>query len=243
LGSFRYSTHAPAVWDFLPGPDYGMVLMATDDFNERLDTKTDIDGRTWFDNSSQALVKSNSMLVQVAPNGQLDAQYVQACAGAPTNYNQLSHEMRLDHSSPDLDALTTATSIRAFPALNVTTTLGTVAPCTSTVNCARDTRRATYDAAAGNTIVRWHRAAGELELVYDLFDFVRERDPAASRSWPRSDPRRAPPAPRVRRGWASPRLAARVARSDAVRGVLSPMQRTRRRLAGRPPPASWRRFP
>ena len=176
---WTYATHAPAAWDFLPAPDYGMVLMATADFNERVDREDDAApgaGRVWRENGT--LVRSNSMLVEVAPSGELAAQHVQACAGAPAAYNQLSHEARVERAS--LDVLTTTTTIRRFPELNVTTRLGTAASCdpnaSSSVACARDARARVFNYAAGCAVSRWHRDDDGLELVYDLFDIVDPRD-------------------------------------------------------------------
>ena len=119
-----YATHAPAVWDWLPGPGYGMVLLSTADHNVQILAERGVndgaladDGLTRLDNATGRLARSNSMMMQVSPTGALERQYVQSCGGAPTNYNLLSHEMRVDGSSPGLSVLTTATTIRAFPEL------------------------------------------------------------------------------------------------------------------------------
>ena len=119
-----YSTHAPAVWDWLPGPEYGMVLLSTADHNVQILSERGVndgaladDGLTRLDNATGKLARANSMMMQVSPTGALERQYVQSCGGAPTNYNLLSHEMRVDSTSPGLSVLTTATTIRAFPEL------------------------------------------------------------------------------------------------------------------------------
>ena len=119
-----YATHAPAVWDWLPGPGYGMVLLSTADHNVQILSERGVndgaladDGLTRLDNATGKLARANSMMMQVSPTGALERQYVQSCGGAPTNYNLLSHEMRVDGSSPGLSVLTTATTIRAFPEL------------------------------------------------------------------------------------------------------------------------------
>ena len=198
-----YATHAPAVWDWLPGPGYGMVLLSTADHNVQILSERGVndgaladDGLTRLDNATGKLARANSMMMQVSPTGALERQYVQSCGGAPTNYNLLSHEMRVDGSSPGLSVLTTATTIRAFPELKarerersplsarnvpsltsrapraakVTTLLGTRSPCSSTVLCEPDSLVQVFAHAAGTQVVRWHRDANNVELVYGLFD-------------------------------------------------------------------------
>ena len=116
-----YATHAP-VWDWLPGPAAAWCCSArgpqrADPLGARRERRRAADGLTRLDNATGKLARANSMMMQVSPTGALERQYVQSCGGAPTNYNLLSHEMRVDGSSPGLSVLTTATTIRAFPEL------------------------------------------------------------------------------------------------------------------------------
>ena len=52
----------------------------------------------------------------------------------------------------------------------MTTLLGTRSPCSSTVLCEPDSLVQVFAHAAGTQVVRWHRDANNVELVYGLFD-------------------------------------------------------------------------
>ena len=54
------------------------------------------DGRRWT---------ANSQMQQISPLGKLVRHYVSACTGHPLNYNAVSHECRVDHTSPRYDVL------------------------------------------------------------------------------------------------------------------------------------------
>ena len=85
----------PGVWDFLPEADgYSMVLLEVG--YDR--PTTDSYGVHWT---------ANSALSEVAPDGSLQTQYVQSCTGGPMNYNQMTHELRVDTTDPDRRVLTT----------------------------------------------------------------------------------------------------------------------------------------
>ena len=96
-------------------------------------------------------------------------RYAQACSGAPANYNQLSHELRIDHGSPDLRALTTVSAARVL----ANTTLRKRAGRGFVV----DVR---YDFFLGASVAAWHRAAGVVQPLVDLWDVA---DPARSAAW------------------------------------------------------------
>jgi hypothetical protein len=49
----------------------------------------------------------NGPATQVSPKGDMENQYIQACSGSPMNYNALTHELRVDHTSDTLRVLTT----------------------------------------------------------------------------------------------------------------------------------------
>ena len=55
-----------------------------------------------------------AQLQQVSPLGVLERQFVQGCTGAPRNYNEMTHELRIDPTSPDLRALTFVSTLRSF---------------------------------------------------------------------------------------------------------------------------------
>ena len=55
-----------------------------------------------------------AQLQQVSPLGVLEHQFVQGCTGAPRNFNQMTHELRIDPTSPDLRALTFVSTLRSF---------------------------------------------------------------------------------------------------------------------------------
>ena len=140
----------PAVWDFLPASEgYAVVLLEVAYAQKWKDAKT---GKYW---------NANSMMAQVSPLGELVHQYVQACTGTPENYNQITHELRVDSTSDDLRVLTSVSKLGLFP----------------------DTRMHVQDGPAddnpwkaehfqGIEIAAWHRADGTLQPLYDLFDYA-----------------------------------------------------------------------
>ena len=105
---------------------------------------------------------ANSQLQQISPLGALRAQYVSACTGDPLNYNQITHECRVDATSARGDVLTTRMKGKLLPDTDVRDffkpDLGTL--------------RTKADTFYGSEIVRWNREANVVEPLYDLFDFA-----------------------------------------------------------------------
>lgn len=194
-----YHLRSTVGWDFLPyasdGTGGGIVLMS-DSLKQSLTWKTyddadddDDDSRAASTRHDDALLAvrstptthhwlANSQLQHVTPYGELESQFVQGCTGAALNYNQLSHELRLDHTSADLDGLVIRQNARAYP--NVTITWEGSAK----------TRHTHVDALLGSAVMRWRRHAGSsgdadsdggvLEQLYDLFDYAApDTQPAA----------------------------------------------------------------
>ena len=62
----------------------------------------------------------------------------QACTGAPMAYNQLTHEMRVDATSPDRRVLTTAVKMAYYPKTHVSVKEGLTAA--ENVKCDVDRR-------------------------------------------------------------------------------------------------------
>ena len=69
----------------------------------------------WKDAKTGKYWNANSMMAQVSPLGELVHQYVQACTGTPENYNQITHELRVDSTSDDLRVLTSVSKLGLFP--------------------------------------------------------------------------------------------------------------------------------
>ena len=104
----------PQVWDFLPASqNYSMVLL---EVGYDKGWKADDDAAPYW--------KANSVLLQVSADGALEHQYVQACSGSPLNFNQLTHEMRVDHTSPDLRVLVTRSKMKMLPNVTVNVRTG-----------------------------------------------------------------------------------------------------------------------
>ena len=145
----------PQVWDFLPASqNYSMVLL---EVGYDKGWKADDDAAPYW--------KANSVLLQVSADGALEHQYVQACSGSPLNFNQLTHEMRVDHTSPDLRVLVTRSKMKMLP--NVTVNVRTGRDTTSS---SRENR------FGGVEIAAWHRADGTLQPLYDLWDYASPDD-------------------------------------------------------------------
>ncbi len=157
---------APGAWDFLPAADgYAMVLLEVG----YADPFSTADGRRW---------RANSALLQVDPWGALQTQYVQACSGAALNYNQLSHEMRVDHTSADRRVLTTRMKVKRLP--------GGVQ--VRVVDAPKETSTWTSDAFVGVEVVAWHRDANVVSGVHDLWDVASPDEPSwdpAETTWKR----------------------------------------------------------
>jgi len=51
----------------------------------------------------------------ISPLGALRQQYISSCSGDPANYNQLTHECRVDATSARRDVLSTRMTVRHFP--------------------------------------------------------------------------------------------------------------------------------
>ena len=114
----------------------------------------------------------NSQLHQISPLGELREQYLQACTGRPLNYNQISHECRVDRASADASVLTTMYNLKHFANIWA----GTVT--------ASGTDWTQYDTVVGQKIMRWDRAANRLQEVYDMFDVASpDEDMFESAAW------------------------------------------------------------
>ena len=128
------------------------------------------DGRRW---------RANSALLQVDPWGALQTQYVQACSGAALNYNQLSHEMRVDHTSADRRVLTDAHEGEAAAGRRAGA---------RRVDAPKETSTWTSDAFVGVEVVAWHRDANVVSGVHDLWDVASPDEPSwdpAETTWKR----------------------------------------------------------
>ena len=131
---------------------------------------------------------ANSRLVQLAPSGELSREYVQGCAGAPANYNQLGRELRVEASSPRASALTSASVVEKYA--------GGIE--LSSPGAARwdDDVLTKADHFVGGTVSRWHRESNKLEHVYNLFEFFAPTTCAGRRARKRARARaRASPPP------------------------------------------------
>ena len=109
-----YHLYSVETWDFLPG--YDLVVQADADGRpshkyKRRDDDASANGTVW---------ESNSQLQQISPFGLLTTQYISVCAGHPLNYNGISHECRVDHTSPRYDVLTTRMKGARYPRTNIT---------------------------------------------------------------------------------------------------------------------------
>ena len=101
-----YHLYAAESWDFLPG--YDIVLQADSDSHHNkhdyvapLVAMPASASREDGVNATQPHHwTANSQLQQVSPLGALTNQYIAACAGAPMNFNKITHECRVDASSP-----------------------------------------------------------------------------------------------------------------------------------------------
>ena len=157
------------VWDFLPGGD--VVMLAGSDGNDEVDalvTTEPVSGgatRTW---------QPTSHLQQVTPLGALADALVTQCTGDPTNYNGLTHECRVDATTPAHAVLSTRALVKHYPG-----TLAEFMPETHD----GETTTAVYDYWFGSEIVRWNRADGRVEPLYDLFDFANPRDDMFAYNW------------------------------------------------------------
>ena len=156
---WAYALDAPASWDFLP-PDAatGASSMVA------LGVLFSKEWATADDGGATRHWNANSMLAQVSPSGALERQHVHGCTGAPHNYNQLTHELRVDHTSADKRVLTFATKMGTYPAT-------TLRERTSKAVVNRET----YDVFLGMQVAAWHRARGEVEIVHDLCDCAAPR--------------------------------------------------------------------
>ena len=149
----------PAVWDFLPASkDYAMVLLQTGySWGSKGASVEASDGERWA---------ANSALSQVRVDGALEHIHVQACTGAPMNYNALSHELRVDHTAEgDERVLTTAYKMGFYAAVKLRVKKG----LTESVNWR-------VDRFLGVGIDAWRPEEGTLEPLYDMFDFAAPDD-------------------------------------------------------------------
>ena len=93
---------------------------------------------------------------QISPGGDIQTQYFQACTGSPENYNILSHELRIEASSPDGSVLTTATIVEKYPDVTLHS------PGMQNWN---DDTSTVADHFLGGSVSRWHRKENKLELL------------------------------------------------------------------------------
>ena len=140
-------------WDFLPDGD--VVLQADAQGRAPLACEERGTGRRWA---------ANSQLQQISPLGQLRAQYVSACTGDPLNYNQITHECRVDATSARHDVLTTRLRGELFPNVTVRYKDGP-----------DDDTAKREDTFFGSEIVRWNREDNVIEPLYNLFDLASPR--------------------------------------------------------------------
>ena len=96
------------------------------------------DSRVWL---------ANSQLQHITPFGELVTQFVQGCTGRALNFNQLTHELKVDRSSRHLDALVLRQRARAYPNVSLTW------------DGAAEERVAHVDALLGTALMRWRRTA------------------------------------------------------------------------------------
>ena len=155
-----------AEFDFLPDGD--VVLQADAQGRAPLACEERGTGRRWA---------ANSQLQQISPLGQLRAQYVSACTGDPLNYNQITHECRVDATSARGDVLTTRMKGKLLPDTDVRDffkpDLGTL--------------RTKADTFYGSEIVRWNREANVVEPLYDLFALAKPGDELQTKCIVRDD--------------------------------------------------------
>ena len=69
-----------------------------------------------FDVSCDTILPVEYVEIQsISVRGELETQHIQACTGSPMNYNQITHEMRVDPTSPDRRVLSTAIKMSEYP--------------------------------------------------------------------------------------------------------------------------------
>ena len=140
----------PAVWDFLPASEGHAMVLLLEGYDMLYEGAG---GERW---------RANSALLQVAPDGALERQYVQACTGTPMNFNGLTHELRVDHTSDELRVLTVGYRMGAYDDKTVALKTGP------------DGNEELWhvDKFAGVRVFAWDRDASKLHELYDMFDFA-----------------------------------------------------------------------
>ena len=177
-----YHVYSLESWDFLP--DFGIVLQADADSHD--DPADGIAATPGSDGADSKHWRAISQLQQITPPGHLVSQYIARCAGSPLNYNQLSHECRVDASgarAADDDAgaargaqgarvLTTRTRGKRIPA---TTVLQQFEP--------GSVEDSVEDTFYGSEIVSWDRETNEIEQLYDMFDLASPETDMFPQGW------------------------------------------------------------
>ena len=138
-------------WDFLPGGD--VVLQANAQGGFEVNTSLRETAVAGGDGRGVRRWRANSQMQQISPLGELRTQFVSACTGDPTNYNQLTHECRVDQSNPRNDVYTTRMKVRHLPG---TSLLMRTTPT--------DDDEETWDYWYGVEVVRWNRV--DLSLIH-----------------------------------------------------------------------------
>ena len=160
-------------WDFLP--DSHDLVLQSENSGNMFGDKPGLawKGTTTEDNGRTRHWAGNSQLHQISPLGELREQYLQSCTGKPLNYNQISHECRVDTGDGGAsDVLTTMYNVRHFDKVSA----GTVT--------ASGTDWTDYDTVVGQKVVKWNRDTNKISTVYDMFDLASpEKDMFESAAW------------------------------------------------------------
>ena len=164
-----YNVPSPMSWDFLPagapgGVDGRGAVACPRGVAGGVDDWTT--ARAWGRRAVRRWV-ANSQLTQLAPDGRMQAQYVRGCTGRPLNYNQLTHELRVDHTSADLRVIATTYKVqRREPGVAMR----------EYDNLHFREWNTTYDTFLGQEVVAWHRATNDVETLVDLWDYTNLSD-------------------------------------------------------------------
>ena len=130
--------------------------------------------------------RANSQLQHISPRGELRSQYVSECAGSPLNYNQISHECRVDDyehrgGGGDHDGAAAAADAHVL----TTRMRGVRLPDTAIDQVKAPTKEGieTRDVFFGSEVVRWDRTSGAVEPLYDLFELANPVDDMFPNDW------------------------------------------------------------
>ena len=147
-----YHTCSPAAWDFTPS---GYVAI--------VNSKASCSDQRRHIARNGSLYTENSQFQIIDVHGLMQSQTRMACSGAPVNYNALSAECRIDHSSPlhARDVLTTAYKVTKIPNVSV---LSRSAP--------NETVSAKHNVFALAKISKHDAETNSIEVIYDMADFL-----------------------------------------------------------------------